>query len=216
MYNGLAVMRDDQTRSRWEHICGECFEGPLQSYVLEQGEEVQHLTARETLNAHPDAMIAISRPSFRETLMRFVSIKRMNSKQGFLPFFFYFTMGKKDTRREHLEMGIGVRPEKGSPRFYPLSELRARNKMIFDTLNERSVLVYVDPVSALPDAIYTQAKSAEWNGSSLVLDTGETIQNGSLYKNNGDTLKAERPWHLVSRWYGFSYTFPGCDIYQGY
>ncbi len=36
---------------------------------------------------------------------------------------------------------------------------------------------------------------------------------GRLYSSAGDELPAERPLHLFARWYGFSLTFPNCEIY---
>ena len=43
--------------------------------------------------------------------------------------------------------------------------------------------------------------------------TDAIVRNGRLYDPSGEELPAEQPLHLFARWYGFSLTFPGCEVY---
>lgn len=206
-------MRDDQTRSLWEHTQGECISGPLQGSILEPHYGLEYLTAHQVLAAYPEATIAISRPSLREAFTRLAFLRTMISREGFLPYFFYWSMGEEDSRRERLELGLGVWSARGVRRFYPLGAIRAQDGLLFDSLDQQRVMIYLDPVSGAPGAIYTQAQSARWDGARLVLDTGEFIQNGGLYDDKGAHVPANRPLQIFTRWYGFAFTFPGCQIY---
>jgi hypothetical protein len=48
----------------------------------------------------------------------------------------------------------------------------------------------------------------------VVFDTGERLQNGTLVNPQGQPVNPERPQQIFTRWYGFAYTFPNCEIYE--
>ena len=63
-------------------------------------------------------------------------------------------------------------------------------------------------------ALYSKAKSCAWVGDMLRLDSGEMVRGGALEDPQGKRLDAARPMQMFTRWYGFAYTFPECEIYQ--
>ena len=50
----------------------------------------------------------------------------------------------------------------------------------------------------------------EWLGRELVITRGRL--DGTPRAKWADS--GEKPMQLLTRWYGFSFTYPGCDIYQ--
>ena len=62
--------------------------------------------------------------------------------------------------------------------------------LIVDTLNNRQMIVYLEPTAQIPIAFYSDATSGEWQGEALHLDTGEVVRDGqlscSMVANNGN------------------------------
>jgi hypothetical protein len=213
LYNGLVLLGDRETGSFWDHITGKCVHGPLKGYQLEIF-PLLHMNVNQALATHPDTQIAISRQLFKHRVMANIAEWRRKSKWGWIPPYFVKTMGKEDRRRPRMEIGLGV--WKGAThRYYPLKTLRAHDSVLFDKLNGRRLLVYIDPITDVPAALYTDALQVAWQNDTLRLDTGETIRGGVLYDTQGVARAVTRPMQLFTRWYGFAYTFPGCELYEG-
>ncbi len=213
LYDGLFLLGDHETGSYWNHITGECMHGPLKGQRLPVF-ELRQMTAAQALAAHPEARFAHSQPSllarFFTRAMRF----RLTTRRGFLPPHFRSTMGAADERRPRMDMGLGVWTD-GARRYYPLAGLRAQGGALVDEFDGRSLLLYIDPLSRVPGAFYTTATAVSWQGDELHLDSGGVVRNGMLYNEQGERQPAARPLQLFTRWYGFAYTFPGCEIYGG-
>jgi len=208
----LFLMGDNETGSYWNHITGECIHGPLTGARLETG-LLQQMTAEQTLTAYPEAQFALSDLSrFRRLLgrlQRFMGT-RVN---GFLPPGFRGTMNDADTRRPRMDMGLGVWTNK-THRYYALADIRAKDGLLLDKLNGRSLLIYIDPDSHTPTAVYSNATEPRWEGDVLHLDKKATIRHGLLFSpQDSQGQRLEQPQQLFTRWYGFAYTFPGCEIY---
>ncbi len=122
-------------------------------------------------------------------------------------------MSREDTRRPTMDLGLGVWT-KTARIYYPLEVLRSHDGAVIDGFDEKRLLVYVEPASGVPTAIYTQATRCTRKENEMELDTGERIRDGRLYDSQGTAQTAEQPMQLFTRWYGFAYTFPGCEIYQ--
>ncbi len=211
LYNGLFLLGDRESGSYWDHITGKCVYGPLKSYQLEIF-PLLHMGIAQALGGHPEAQIAISEQSFVQRFMAFFMDRGRKSKRGFLPPGFKKTMGERDPRRPPMDMGLGVWSNT-TYRYYPLEGLRGRGGAVIDELGGQKLLVYVDPRSGIPTARYTDATGWDWQGDGLLLDTGEIIREGASWNVQGLPQAASRPMQLFTRWYGFAYTFPGCDIY---
>ena len=206
-------MGDRQTGSYWDHITGECLHGPLKGRQLELA-PLLHMRADQALAQFPDTRIALSRLPLPFGLVSgIMKLLQRLSKGRFLPPRFAGSMGEEDPRRPRLDMGLGVWTDRVS-RYYPLDLLKARGGVLIDRFDDRMMLVYLDPVSGTPTPLYVDVQQAEWDGGELHLDSGATIRNGRLYDAYGAELPVTQPLHLFSRWYGFSLTFPKCEIYQ--
>ncbi len=206
------MLGDRETHSFWDHITGECFHGSLQGQELPVG-ALYYMTVKQALKAYPDISIAMNRQSvFQKVLSQIFQWTSLRSK-GFIPPFFNKTMGEADTRRSRLDIGLGVWVET-TARYYPLDQLKSHGNAIVDTLHGQRFVAYIDPLSHAPAALHTTASTCHWEGEELHLDTREVLKDSRLYNEQGVLLSCTRPLHTFTRWYGFSYTFPNCDIYE--
>jgi hypothetical protein len=117
----------------------------------------------------------------------------------------------EDTRLPRLEMGLGIWTPKAA-HFYPFKTMNMLDNILFDEIDGERLIVYIDPETFTPAALFTDATSATWRGETLMLDNGQIIKEGSLVAQ-GEKLPTKRPLQLFQRWYGFSITFSGCKIY---
>ncbi len=210
----MSLMGDRQTGSYWDHITGECLHGPLKGRQLELA-PLRHMRADQALAQFPDTRIARSRLPLPFGLIEWVT--RLLQKLGrghFVPPGFAGSMGAEDPRRPRLDMGLGVWTDKIS-RYYPLDLLKANGGLIIDRFADSTALVYLDPVSGTPAPVFVDVRQAEWDGDEVRLDSGGSLRNGRLYDAHGAELPVRQPLHLFARWYGFSLTFPSCEIYDG-
>ncbi len=213
LHNGLALMEDLQTRSYWDHTNGECIHGSMRGTLLERSVPLRYFPAETTLRRYPQARVALSRPGFRQRALHRVFLRRMLKDEGHLPFMFHSTLAKDDERRPRMELGLGVWWP-GTSRFYPMELLRKQGGAVFDTVGERRVLVFIDPESQAPVAGHCDAKECRWDGNDLVLDTQDVIRDLTRVEPNGTTHPFEHIPQMFTRWYGFSATFPGCEVYE--
>jgi hypothetical protein len=212
LYNGLAIMTDDRTESKWESIQGECIDGVWKGHVLETRPSLHYMTVAQAMKIHPNAQIAISRPSLLRMLLNGLFLRHINTENG--GFNFPWSQQKADARLDSTEQGLGVWTDNGQcSRFYPIAAIQARKNVLIDSLGGRNILIYIDPYSGSPEAIYTRAKHAEWVQDAIALDTGEAVRHGKLFSDALST-KPERPKQLFTRWHGFSFTFPQCSVYE--
>ena len=212
MYNGLVLLGDEESGSYWDHITGKCVTGPLKGYKLEEFTLMQ-MDVAQALSAYPDIQVAISELTFVPRTIAFLMEWSRKSKRGFLPPVFKKTMGEEDTRRPLMDNGLGVWTNT-THRFYPMACLHKRGGALIDEIDERRVLVFINPSSDIPVALYTRATECTWQNDLLTLDTGEVVREGTLCDKNSVPQHADRPRQLFLRWYGFSYTFPGCEVYE--
>lgn len=206
-------MYDYESGTYWNHVTGEGLHGPLAGYQLETA-PLLYMTVEQTLATYPDAQIAISKPpwGFRIANWLLGDWLRM-TKRGIMPPYFRETMGEPDTRRVSMDMGLGVWAD-DVQRYYPLATLKAQGRVIIDELGSRRLLVYVDPLSRAPVALYTTRQSCRWQGNVLRFEDGSRLENGRLLSLNDTPLPLEHPMQMFTRWYGFAYTFPNCEIYS--
>ena len=212
MYNGLILLGDQESGSYWDHITGECLRGPLKGYKLEAFPLLQ-MNVAQALSSYPDIQVAISKLTFVPRLIAFFMEWSRKSKRGFLPPVFKKTMGEEDTRYPLMDKGFGVWTDT-THRYYPMERLHNHEGALIDELDGRRVLISIDPTSSIPSALYTNATKCTWHNDLLHLDTEEIIRGGALCNKYGATQSSDRPMQLFLRWYGFSYTFPGCEVYE--
>jgi hypothetical protein len=90
--------------------------------------------------------------------------------------------------------------------------LRQRGGAFIDRIDGRSMLVYIEPETSAPAAMFVSARGAKLDGRDVRLDSGGIVRMGVLLDRDGRRQSVERPQQLFTRWYGFSLTFPGCEV----
>jgi hypothetical protein len=222
IYDGLAVIQDRESRTLWNHVTGEAMYGPLVGRKLEPASNLLHMNVSQALTIDPRMQIAISDREY------FAGGKLFGSAPGFLggrgaerwapgnpraeivPTFVP-TLGREDTRRPRMDIGLGVWTAR-MRRYYPMELLRQRGGAFIDQIEGRSMLVYVAPETSAPAAMFVRAKRATIDRRDVRLDNGDIVRMGVLLNRDGKRQSAERPLQMFTRWYGFSLTFPGCEI----
>jgi len=207
VYNGLSLLWDRESGSFWDHITGEAVYGPLKGKKLPVFNLLQ-MNVQAALADDPELEIAISSRDIETNIW-----SPYLDESADLPVTYIPSMAEEDTRRPTMDIGLGVWTD-DVQRYYPLRTLRQRNRAVVDRLGGKSILIYIDALSGTPVAIATRAKSAEWRGEDLYLDSGEVIRQGVLLDKNGHKMAVKKPMQFFTRWYGFAYTFPKCEIFS--
>lgn len=211
IYNAMSLIADVETGSIWNHLTGVCMHGPLKGAQLEQLDILTHSKASDLQIAHEHALFAPSQLSVEaeETAQTWNAWRASEAPE--FPQRWLDTISYHDPRLPRTEMGLGVWSGK-TARFYPFRTINAHNNTIIDTFAGRKLLVYVDPSTSTPYAIYIDTVSAFWRDEVLQLDNGLRIQNGLMYQQ-GKPTRIQRPEQLFQRWYSFAILFPTGDIY---
>ena len=123
-------------------------------------------------------------------------------------------MGIEDERVERMDLGLGVWTDR-THRYYSMDRVIENDNGIFDGLDGRRLLIYMDPTTRIPAAVYTDATGFAWEDDVLRLNNGHVIRDATLFDENGERLEMPRPLQLFTRWYGFAMTFPGVEVWDG-
>lgn len=221
VYDGLMVMQDAATGTLWNHITGEALFGPALDTSLGPPGNVFHLTVKQLLARAPDARIAISNRAYfaggrRHGTLEGISLlgrEHARPKDGTrLSDIFVATLGTEDARRPRMDLGLGIWSDTSS-RYYPRDRIRDAGGVLIDRIDGRSLLLYLDPVTSTPAALFVSATHARMDGQTVRLDDGSTVRDGALYDSRGQWVVADRPLQLFTRWYGFALTFQGASIF---
>ena len=236
LYDALFVMQDVETKTLWNHITGEALYGPLVGRTLGPVGNLLQINVEQALAMNPTTRIAISDRVYFAGGKRFgtatglgpgagpdVSLPpgpqrpraegqpRINADaelmEQFVP-----TLGDEDLRRPRMDVGLGVWGN-SVPRYYPMDDIRARDGAFFDDFDGRRMLVFIDPITFTPAAIFVDATVARVEGKEIHLDDGSFFRSGVLYDRDGVAQSLDRPRQLFTRWYGFALTVPGSEIF---
>jgi hypothetical protein len=222
LYDALFVMQDIETRTLWSHITGTAMYGELAGHRLPVSNLLQ-LSVQQALDMDPDMEVAISdRPGFGGGRggrggtggPRPGSGDGRRLGQSQLMGDFVTTLGVEDDRRPRMDMGLGVWTE-DTRRYYPLETIEAGGGVLLDELDGRGIVVYIDPSTATPLAVFVDAAEGGLEGSDVVLDGGRRIRSGMLVGEDGASERVGGPQQIFTRWYGYALTFPDPEIYDG-
>ena len=221
LYDALFIMQDTETKTLWNHITGEALYGPLLGRSLGPIGNLLPTTVKEALESDPKTQVAISdRPYY-------VAGKLMGGGPGIpdpgaprnrlapdaeLNISFIQTLGKEDTRRPRMDMGLGVWTEK-TTRYYPVAAIRDRGRAFVDRIDGKRALIYIDPETNNPAAIFVTASAARFQDDEIRLDNGTLVRSGVLLDRRGKPEAARRPQQMFTRWYGFALTFPQTEVF---
>jgi len=211
LYNGMVLLKDTQTESYWDHITGECIDGKLRGTQLEVIGPLGHGDVVSTLAADPDAQLHLPRQSWLQRFLGRLLYRMVGRGRGILPPHFTATMGEPDTRLARHEVGLGVWHGRRAL-FYSLAYLRANGGVTAGRLGGQCMIIYLDPASGSPQAIWHTAGGGRVEGDAVVLDDGARIVHGKLHVQGSPPSYPELPRQTLTRWYGFSYTFANVEI----
>ncbi len=174
-------MADEETRSLWDHISGECFEGPWAGRRLDVWPvRMTTVAARLALDADAELLLSDHR-SPRQWATGKLAARRIHGR-GLLPSFFHRTMSSEiDPRLARLHQGLGIVDQ------------------------DEGLFI---PIETIPRG---GAARLYWRGAEL--DIERDLADGVPFARWNAT--GEAPMQLLTRWYGFSFTYPGCAIYPG-
>ena len=65
LYDGLFLMKDEETGTFWDHMTGRAVYGPLVGETLAVDAGLVHTTVAQVLRSSPDAMISLSDQAIR-------------------------------------------------------------------------------------------------------------------------------------------------------
>lgn len=208
LYDALFVMQDTETKTLWSHITGQGLYGELAGYQMPVSNLLQ-MNVRQALEMNPEIQVAISdRPLGNRPGGNNVD----NPDAALMPMFSE-TLGAEDTRRERMELGLGLWSDTAR-KYYPVTALRERGGAVIDEFDGQAVLVYLDPLTSTPAALFANAAQVTVEGREIRLRDGRVLRRGVLFDADGEPIETSLPQQIFTRWYGFSLTFPGPEIYE--
>lgn len=241
LYDALFVMQDTESKTLWRHITGEALYGPLVGRSLGPIANLLQMNVKQALELDLKMQIAVSDRAYFVGGRQFGTAagfgptgepgggkasgggagrgggvpgrgagpENPNAKMSQM---FIDTLGKEDQRRPRMDMGLGIWTA-NARRYYPVERIRERGRAFIDQVDGRKVLIYIEPESNTPAALFVNAAGAKLQEKDVVLDNGAVVRSGVLLDRAGKRLTMERPQQIFTRWYGFALTFPGCEVF---
>ena len=210
LYDGLFLMRDEETGTFWDHLTGEAVYGPQVGTVLEIA-NLLHSRADQVLANDPGALIALSDRAMRtdEDMEPRSLLARMG---GRLSRMFRTTVKEEDDRLPTMDIGLGIWDGEEA-RYYSYERVVAEDEAVLDTFQGQRLLVFLDPSSYVLSSFLVDAESLRWDDDVLRLSNDQYVEGSILYDPDGTRAEAARPLQIFTRWYGFALTFPEAEIY---
>jgi hypothetical protein len=220
LYDALFVMQDAETKTLWRHIDGQALYGPMVGHSLGPVGNLLQMNVQQALAADSQTRIAISDRPYIAGGKQFGGGRGIPggrergapSETAQLMPMFSQTLGKEDTRRPQMELGLGIWTST-THRYYPVAAIRARGRAFIDHIDGKSALIYIDPETSNPAAMFVDANTAKMEGADIRLDDHWVVRSGVLMDRSAKPRDADRPQQMFTRWYGFALTFPGCEIF---
>ena len=210
LYDGLFLMRDEETGTFWDHLTGEAVYGPQVGTVLEIA-NLLHSRADQVLANDPGALIALSDRAMRtdEDMEPRSLLARVG---GRLSRMFRTTVKEEDERLPTMDIGLGIWDGEEA-RYYSYERVVAEDEAVLDTFQGQRLLVFLDPSSYVLSSFLVDAESLRWDDDVLRLSNDQYVEGSILYDPDGTRAEAARPLQIFTRWYGFALTFPEAEIY---
>lgn len=232
LYDALFIMQDEETKTLWNHITGEALYGPMVGRTLGPLTNLLQMNVKQALDVDPAMQIAISDRAYLAGGRQFGSAGGFGPARGAGPRggattgprpgpgnpnaqlspMFVQTLGKEDTRRPRMDMGLGVWTGT-SRRYYPMDRIRERGEAFIDQIDGRNALIYIEPETATPAAVFVDSRNAKLQKNEVRLDDGAVIRSGVLLDRKGNRQEVRRPQQIFTRWYGFALTFPDSEVF---
>ncbi len=152
LYNGLFLMRDEESGTFWDHLTGEAVYGPLVGSTLEVSNLMQ-TTVAQVLGQDPGALVALSdrAPLQTDENMSLRGLLRRTGQR--LNALFGSTVEREDNRMPTMDLGMGVWDGEEA-RYYSYDRVTGKGNVVLDELAGRPVAVYLDPSAYALAAVY--------------------------------------------------------------
>jgi hypothetical protein len=210
LYDGLFLMRDEETGTFWDHLTGDAVYGPDVGKTLEIS-NLLHSRVDQVLANYPEALITLSDQAIRTD--RDMEPRSLLARvRGGLSRMFSSTVEKEDDRLGTMDIGLGLW-RGGEGRYYAYDQIAEEGRAILDTFQGQQTLVFLDPETFVLSAFNVDTESLRWDESVLRLSNGQYIERSILYDADATRAEAARPLQIFTRWYGFALTFPDAEIY---
>ena len=186
VYDGLFVMTDEETGSLWNHVTGEAMHGPLTGTQLARSNLLpMNVTVALDMDSHIEVAIS-DRPL---DLPDYLTQEGLDAgvPQAFVP-----TMGTEDQRRPRMDLGVGIWTDQAH-RYYPMEAIAARGNALIDNFEGRPVLIYIEPETLTPAAVFVDAQSVTWSQDEVRLDTGLVVKPGFFVAPDGVPSNVPQP-----------------------
>lgn len=212
LYDGLFIMEDKQTKSLWNHMTGQGV------YGKHAGEQIPvsnllHLNVRQALEMDPNMQLAMSERPYNSGSDSAAATYTPGDTSAALMPIFIETLGEEDNRRPRMDLGLGVWTD-DTQRYYSVEVLRANGNRIIDEIDGRNLLVFLEPLTSTPSAVYWEGDSVTLSGREFELDNGYSIKNSQFFDQSGERVTVEQPMQIFTRWYGFALTFPETEVVE--
>jgi hypothetical protein len=114
IYNAMAILRDMETGSYWNHIHGTCVHGPMHGQKLERITTMRHMRPKPALTAYPDLQLALASltPELCEIMPDEDEFRRAERPDWSARL--NGTWVDQDTRLPRYDMGLGVWSKKSA------------------------------------------------------------------------------------------------------
>ena len=155
LYDGLFLMKDDESETYWDHMTGEAVYGPHVGTTLQVDAGLVQTTAGQVLRTAPDALVTLSDQAIRtDDQMKTQGL--IAGMLGRLSDMFESTVEEHDDRRDQMDLGLGLWTDELA-RYYPLNTVRAEDRFVIDAFGDGNVVVMIDPVNFVLTAFSTSA-----------------------------------------------------------
>jgi len=192
LYDDLFVLEDKETKTLCSHMTGEALYGKHAGLQMPVSNLLQ-INAEQALALDPTMKIAISERPYNEG-ERSMAARWSPDRDGVqLMSEFVETLGDEDTRLNRMEMGLGIWSDDGMRRYYPVSAIQAKGRYLTDQVEGKGLLVFLDPLTSTPTAIYWDTDGFSTSGREINLSDGFKIRNGQLFDSADVPVAAPMP-----------------------
>ena len=210
LYNGLFLLRDEESGTFWDHMTGEAVYGPMVGSALEVSNLMQ-TTVAQVLGQDSEALVAISDRALR-TNEQMATGSLLSRMRAGLSRMFSSTVDEEDDRRPTMDLGMGIW-DGDEARYYPYDLITTNGNAVLDELAGRQLVVCLDPSAYALAAAYVDTDGITWEEKVLRFSDGSYIEGGIFHDPSGERAQIERPHQVFTRWYGFALTFPETEIW---
>lgn len=219
IWQGTAVLYDHQSQSRWMHITGECFDGPLAGTMLRRLPTGRHTTWADWRAQHPGTDVLAPQQIDATRGGGYFTPEGARSGASRFPPEFPATIRDRDDRLPLDALVYGVRAG-GAARAYALDAL-ARRPVVEERVGGQAVTVWYDAASRSAAAYLPRVGERRLTFETAGPGRKRDRETESLWNMDGQSvggpLRGERlepAQGLMSEWYGWYASHPETTVWS--